>query len=142
MSWFLMCVEGMGVSRGWVRGWLRWSAHPLGGGVCRGHAQCPAFAPDTQFLLPALQKLQLGLFFFLSFCIFWSRICLSCAGTQLFLVPYSFFVLCCSRRSVSRCQHCSTADRSQACLRSARNVTHRGSHVAAAAQVSCPHMTV
>ena len=26
-------------------GWLRWFAHPLGGGVCRGHAQYPAFAP-------------------------------------------------------------------------------------------------
>ena len=28
-------------------GWLRWSAHPLGGVVCSGHAQCPAFAPGS-----------------------------------------------------------------------------------------------
>ena len=26
---------------------LRWAAHPLGGVVCRGHAQCPAFAPGS-----------------------------------------------------------------------------------------------
>ena len=25
--------------------WLRWFAHPLGGGVCRGHARYAAFAP-------------------------------------------------------------------------------------------------
>ena len=24
-----------------------WSAHPLGGAVCRGHEQYPAFAPDS-----------------------------------------------------------------------------------------------
>ena len=32
-----------------------------------GHAQYPAFAPDTQFLLPALQKWQLGFVYFVSF---------------------------------------------------------------------------
>ena len=31
------------------------------------------------------------------------------ACTQLFLVPYSFFVFWCSRRGVSMCKHCSTA---------------------------------
>ena len=41
-------------------GRLRCFAHPLGGVVCRGHAQYPAFAPDTLFLLQALQKWQLG----------------------------------------------------------------------------------
>ena len=41
-------------------GWLRCFAHPLGGVVCRGHAQYPVFAPDTLFLLQALQKWQLG----------------------------------------------------------------------------------
>ena len=41
-------------------GRLRGSAHPLGGGVCRGHAQDPAFAPDPLFLLPVLQKWQVG----------------------------------------------------------------------------------
>ena len=28
-------------------GWLRCFAHPLGGGVRRGHAQSPAFAPGS-----------------------------------------------------------------------------------------------
>ena len=28
-------------------GWLRWSAHPLGGVVCRGHAQYPALDPRS-----------------------------------------------------------------------------------------------
>ena len=28
------------------------------------------------------------------------------ACVQLFLVPYSFFVFCCSRRRLSRCKHC------------------------------------
>ena len=41
-------------------GWLRGFAHCLGGVVCRGHAQYPAFAPNTPFLLQALQKWQLG----------------------------------------------------------------------------------
>ena len=33
----------------WVQleGWLRWSACPLDGAVCRDHAQDPVFAPDT-----------------------------------------------------------------------------------------------
>ena len=40
---FLIWDEGRRVSRGWAGGW---SAHPLGGIVCRGHAQLPAFASD------------------------------------------------------------------------------------------------
>ena len=32
-------------------GWLRWSTHPLGGAVCRGHMQYSAFAPETLCLL-------------------------------------------------------------------------------------------
>ena len=39
-----------------LEGWLRWFAHPFGGAACREHAQYPAFAPNTQFLLLALQK--------------------------------------------------------------------------------------
>ena len=30
---------------------------------CRGHAQCPPFAPSARVLLPALQKRQLGFVF-------------------------------------------------------------------------------
>ena len=38
---------------------------PVGLGVVgRGHALYPAFVPDTQLLLPALQKWQLDFFFF------------------------------------------------------------------------------
>ena len=40
--------------------WLRCFAHPLGGGVCRGHAKYLDFAPDPLLLLQALQKWQLG----------------------------------------------------------------------------------
>ena len=83
---------------------LRWSAHPSGGVECRGHAQYPAFAPNAWFLLPALQKWQLG---FLVFVYLLSRICPNCACTQLFLVPYSVFVFCSLRRYLSRCKHCS-----------------------------------
>ena len=41
------------------RGWLRWSAHRLGGALCRDHVQYPAFAPGTS---------QLGLDLFVSCC--------------------------------------------------------------------------
>ena len=41
-----------------LEGWLRCSAHPLGGVVCRGHAQYPAFAPDHS-------EVAVGLFGFL-----------------------------------------------------------------------------
>ena len=85
-------------------GWLRRFAHPFGGVVCREHAQYPAFVTDTLFLLPPLQKWQLG---FWSFCILLSIICPNCACMQLFLVPHSFFVFCCLRRCLSRCKHCS-----------------------------------
>ena len=37
----------------------------LCGVVCRVHAQYPAFNPNTHFLLPDLQKWQLGVFVFL-----------------------------------------------------------------------------
>ena len=36
-----MC-PGVGPER-----WLRWSAHPFGGAVCRGHARYPAFASGS-----------------------------------------------------------------------------------------------
>ena len=40
-------------------------AHPCGGVECRGHGQDPAFAHDTLFLHPDLQKWQLGFLVFL-----------------------------------------------------------------------------
>ena len=39
-----------------VEEWLRWFAHPSDDVEYQGHAQHPAFAPNTQFLLLALQK--------------------------------------------------------------------------------------
>ena len=63
------------------------------------------------FLLPAFahgsSEVTVGVFF----CLFdlWSRICPNCTWIKLFLVPYSFFVFCCSRGGVSRCKHCRTA---------------------------------
>ena len=44
------------MSKGRAEGWLRGFAHRLGGAECRRHAQYAAFAPDTLFLLLALQK--------------------------------------------------------------------------------------
>ena len=38
-----------------------------------------------------------------SFCIFLSIICPNCACMQLLLVPYTFFVICSSKRHLSRC---------------------------------------
>ena len=68
-SWFLVWGEGRGVSRVGLEGWLRWMAHRFGGVECRRHAQYPTFAPDTLFVLPALQKWRLGFFgLFVSCC--------------------------------------------------------------------------
>ena len=85
---------------------LRWAAHPLGGVVCRGHAQCPAFAAGSS-------EVTVGFLVFVSFV----QIGLNCACVQLFLVPYSFFVFCCSRRGVSRGKPCSKGSRVPARLR-------------------------
>ena len=49
-----------------LEGCLRCFAQPSGGVECRGHAQYPVFVPDTLFLLPPLQKWQLGFLVFLS----------------------------------------------------------------------------
>ena len=95
--------EGRGVFRVGLEEWPGWSAHPFVVLSAGGHVY-PAFAPNTQFLLPAPQKEQLD---FLG--IFWSRICPDWPCTQFFLVPYGFFVFCISRRGVSRCKRCSTA---------------------------------
>ena len=49
----------------WVRpvGWLGRSAHPLGGAERRGHAQCPALAPNTKLSLLFTQSGLAGLLF-------------------------------------------------------------------------------
>jgi len=70
---------------------LRSFAQPRGD-VWEEHVQCLTFAPDTMFLLQVLQKWLLGFLdsWYLLFLIF-----PNCTCTQLFLVPYSFFVFCC-----------------------------------------------
>ena len=87
--------------------------HPFDGGERQGHAQCPTIAPDCPVLLLALQNWWLG---FQSLCILLSRICPNCTFTQLFLVPYRFFVFCCWRRHLSRCKPCSRGSQVPACL--------------------------
>lgn len=73
--------------------WLRWSAHPLGGAVCRDQgswvwglfASCSQMAP-------------------------------SAACTQLFLVPSSFFEFHGSQRHLFQGKHCSKGSQVPACL--------------------------
>ena len=90
------------MSRGWAAG-VALVICPVGLGVVgRGHALYPAFVPDTQFLLPALQKWQLD--FFLVFLYLLSRVCPNCACRQLILVLYSFFVFCCSEERCVQAQ--------------------------------------
>ena len=77
------------------------------GALCRGHAQYSAFAPDPPAFAPGSSEVAVGLLGL--FCVLLSIIFPSCTCMQLFLVPYSFFVFCCSKRDLSRCKHCSTA---------------------------------
>lgn len=48
----------------WQEGLLRWSAHPLGGTVCRDHAHYPAFAPGTSQVAVGLQPFCISSFIF------------------------------------------------------------------------------
>lgn len=65
-----------------LKGLPRWSAQPLGGAVCRDHAQYSAFAPSTSEV-----AVEFLVFLYLVHNL-----------PQLFLIPYSFFVCCCSKR--------------------------------------------
>ena len=73
-----MCVQGSG----W-RGVLG-SARPFGGVECRGHAQFPAFVPDSA-------EVAVG-FFGLSVYLVVHNLPQLLTFVQLFLVPASFFV--------------------------------------------------
>ena len=95
---------------------LRCFANPSGGGV-EWRGICTSLAAKTCFY-SRLFKCRSWVFW-VTFVSFVSRICPNCSCTQLFLVPNSFFVFCCWRRSVSGCKHCYTAakdPRSQACF--------------------------
>ena len=64
---------------GWVglEGWLRWSAHPLGGAVCRDHVQPPTFARSFSEVAVGLWPFSILLFI----------IDRTCACVQFFLGP-------------------------------------------------------
>ena len=61
---------------------LGWSASPLGGAVCRDHAQYPGRLRSGSWVF--------GLFVSCSYFA-------NCICRQLFLVSYSFFIFCCLR---------------------------------------------
>ena len=86
VSWSLK--QGMGGGDQWVgwKAWIRWSVHPFGGAGSRGHAQSPPF-------VPSISKVAIGFWPFLYLVV---QNCPNCATVQLFLVPHSFFVFCCS----------------------------------------------
>lgn len=77
---------------GWVRkegvAWM--VSAPLGGAVCRGHAQ------DTPFFLPATEAA--GFCPLCIVCVCLPQLCKS----QLLLAPSSFFTSCCPRRHWSK----------------------------------------
>ena len=77
---------------------LRCCVHPLGGVMCRGHAQYPAFAPGSS-------KLAVG---FWSLCIFCPEF-ISSAHAPITCSLTQFLCIYCWRRGVSRGRHCSTA---------------------------------
>ena len=80
---------------------LRWFAYPLGGVVCKG----VIFLPTPCYCSRLFKSVAIR--FFRLFVSFGPQFILMC--TQLFLVPYSFFVFCGLRRCVSKYEHCSTA---------------------------------
>ena len=90
-------VSGLGGGSWFLPGWeWGWPPARVEGGL-RGAGRGPPVQDPA--LAPSSQKWQLALW---SFCIL-SIICSHC---QLFLVLYSFFLFCCSRRRLPRCEHC------------------------------------
>ena len=83
----------------------------------QGSPRHPVFAPGSS-------EMAVGVGFFWSFISFGSRICPNCACTQLFLVPYSFFVFCSLRRGVSRCKRCSKGSQVPGLSHSPRETLH------------------
>ena len=90
--------EGRGVSKVLVRGVASVICPPLVTLCAVGHAEYPAFALNPRF---CSQLVSSSSWTFLVFLHLLSRICLKCSCTQLFLVPYGFFVYCSSRRWLS-----------------------------------------
>ena len=81
---FLISGESRSGFRSWAKGWHKWFAHPFSG-VCIGHV--------FLFPIPCSQLFRSGSWDFWSLCIL-SVICPNWMCRQLFLIPYSFFILC------------------------------------------------
>ena len=99
-SLFLIWGEGRGVSRGRAGGMAQVFCPPLRWCCVQGACAVPCFCSRHRVFAPGSSKVAVGIFGL--FVTFGSRICPNCACTQLFLVPYSFFVFCYSRRGVFR----------------------------------------
>ena len=93
--------------RGWGEGRVQESGQRSGLGglptplvvVLQGACIVPAFALSSSEVAVGLLRFW-GFFYILL-----PIVCSIFSCTQLFLVPYSFFVFCCSRRGLSRCKH-------------------------------------
>ena len=90
----------LGPYMGWVQGLgqrVAWVVCPLlGGGVCRGHVQGPAFAPDTS-------EVAVGFWVF-------EYLVHNLSHPHMHMVtssPFLFPCICCWKRCLSRCRHCS-----------------------------------
>ena len=79
-----------------LEGWLGWSAHPLAFAVCRDHTAVPCFCSGHL----RSSSWVFGLF------ISCSKFVPTAHVHSYFLLPYSFFIFCCSRKHLSRCKHC------------------------------------
>ena len=84
--------------------WWCWTPGP-----CTVPCYCswpPSFAPGSSEVVMGFWSLGILLF----------RICPNCTCTQLFFVPYRFFVFCRWRRHLSWCKLCSRGSKVPACL--------------------------
>ena len=96
MIWFLLWGEGRDRFRGWTR---RVVCPPLRRCWVQGACAVPCFCS---------RLFRSGSWAFLVFLyLVVHNLPQMCACTQLFLVPYSFFVFSCWRRRLSRCKPCS-----------------------------------
>ena len=80
---------------------LRCFANPSGGSV-EWRGICTSLAAKTCFYFRLFKSTSWV--FWVTFVSFGFRICPNCSCTQLSLIPHSFFIFYCSRRSMSRCK--------------------------------------
>ena len=107
VAWFLQWSKSGDRSVERTEGWLRWSAHPFGGAVCRGHAQ-PCSSPFTSEAA-------------IHFCVFCVSLFITAQTAQclqIFLVCYRLFVFCFQGDICpgAKCKHSSIGTQALACL--------------------------